>query len=673
MDTPRTPSGRFATAALLLGLTSTAALAQSGATSPADAAMLRHTFAIERPAVLPHAVTSFGACRAGGWLYVYGGHIGRAHAHSRANVVGSFQRLNLADGISWQALPSGPALQGLALVASAAGTVYRVGGMQAHNDPDAPDDLHSTASVARFDPETNVWVETTPLPEPRSSHDAIVLDNRLYVVGGWNLAGGEEGTWHHTGYVADLREEPLVWAPLPDLGEERRAAALAAFAGRIVLLGGIGPEGLLDTVRVFDPSTSLWSNGPDLPGTAFGTAALGLGDRLFATVADGRLLAWDGIGPWQTVATLEMPRFFHRLVPALDAGQLLAIGGAGRGGHTRTLETIDTTPQPLATLRECVIPAPGRVTHRQAVFLRDNTLWAFGGNRGTSKDRFAKDQFAEDIWRIDLLEQTAARAGSLPAGRQSMAVATASDGGGPVLLGGLGVAPDGSVRSLASTWRWDARCRELRPFAELPAGLTQCAAVQLGDDVWVFGGTEFTPDGDGGGTSTESEDVLVCNLRAESPAFVFSGLRLPRPRRSFAAAVLGNEVILLGGLGGDFEHAGPADVLDVAAKTWRSLELPTPWVSPQAAVIGDRLYVACGGTMDGQKFTEDRSLWSWRRDEGWRRLVAELPFPVRHVHMLAQRNRLLFYSANDPRGERIVIRTLEPDPSVHVLETAMHR
>ena len=87
------------------------------------------TARIERPAMLPQAIASFGAAAPGdGWAYVFGRHIGRAPAHSKRNVVGSFRRLNLVDGHSWQELPSGPKLQGTSLVAFD-GKLWRVGGV----------------------------------------------------------------------------------------------------------------------------------------------------------------------------------------------------------------------------------------------------------------------------------------------------------------------------------------------------------------------------------------------------------------------------------------------------------------------------------------------------------------------------------------------------------------
>lgn len=615
---------------------------------------------VERSPTLPEAISSFGACRSGGWLYVFGGHVGRAHAHSRDNVVGSFHRLNLADGASWQALPGGPALQGTALVADREGVLYRIGGMTARNAAGAPPDLHSTASVARFDPRLGIWQETTPLPEPRSSHDAAVLGNHLYVVGGWHLHGDEDGSWHRTAWVANLAEQPLRWQPLPSPGEPRRAAALATLCGQLVLLGGMDDDGMLASVRTLDPAAGTWSEGPPLPGPAFGTAAIAVGDRLFASVMDGRMFAWNGVDTtWTEVARLETPRIFHRLA-ALDDRQLLVLGGGARSGHLRSCERIPLQHGTAPRFHEVVIPSPGQVAQRQALVLLEDTLWALGGNRGSQRDRFAADQFADDIWRIDLILRTADRVATLPHPTQSMAVATCQSPAGAMLVGGLGPTPGHGVESQRAAWRFDPRTTTLHPLATLPTGRTQCGAVQHGNSLWVFGGTDFTPGADGAGKATAALDVLVCDLGCEPRRLRPAGLQLPGPRRSFATAHLDGSVLLLGGLGDDFTALATADVLDLTQRTWSRFELPRAWVSAQAAVLGDRVYIACGGTMEGQRFTEDRSLWSWHRATGWRLELEELPFPVRHAQMLAYRDRLLFYSAAEGSGDRIVIRTHVP-------------
>jgi hypothetical protein len=658
-----------ACAALLLpALTVSQNPAEAAARPQADALHVVH------PAVMPHAITSFGACRVGSWAYVFGGHIGRAHAHSKDHVLGAFRRFNMIDGRSWQELPKGPALQGTSLVAAPDGTIYRVGGTDARNEAGDDADMHSTASVQRFDPARGKWQEMTPLPEPRSSHDAIVCDNKLYVIGGWNL-DGEDGDWHETSWVADLGTQPLAWQELPKLGHVRRACAVATFGGKIAVLGGITDSKPIATVRVFDPATNRWSEGPDLPGFAFGTAALGVDGWLYATVMNGSLLKWNGEAGsgWQHVAQLEMPRFFHRMLPALEPGRILAFGGANRGGHLRTMEHVSIDGRSRPELREYVIPAPSQVSYRQALLLQDDTLWALGGNRGHDGDRFAAEQFATDVWRIQLTTMTAEKVADLPHGCQSMASTVWGGRRDNLVVGGLGVL-DGKVQSLPNAFRWDMRRLKALPYdAGLEAPRTQCQMVRHGDRLYVIGGVDFQPDDTGGSTKGDTREILVCDPAAAQPTFERAGIRLPRPRRSFGAAVVGSKLYLVGGLGDGFQHAGPCDVYDFESGTWSELQAPTAWVSPQLAVIGDRLYVACGGTMRGQRFSQDRSVAVFEPGKGWDTVVDELPFATRHVRMLANRNRLLFYTANDPRRDRIVIRTFEPDHTVRVAAASFHR
>ena len=69
-----------------------------------------------RPPDLVDAVASFGAVGHDGALYVYGGHVGRTHAHSIRNISPGFRRLVLEPGRTWEELARGPLLQGAVLV-----------------------------------------------------------------------------------------------------------------------------------------------------------------------------------------------------------------------------------------------------------------------------------------------------------------------------------------------------------------------------------------------------------------------------------------------------------------------------------------------------------------------------------------------------------------------------
>ena len=100
------------------GLVLTLVLALPLVTSrPADAQ--DDTLGGWRPPDLIDAVASFGAVGLDGALYVYGGHIGRVHAHSLENISPGFRRLVLDAGATWEELARGPRLQGAVLVSDA--------------------------------------------------------------------------------------------------------------------------------------------------------------------------------------------------------------------------------------------------------------------------------------------------------------------------------------------------------------------------------------------------------------------------------------------------------------------------------------------------------------------------------------------------------------------------
>lgn len=289
-------------------------------TQPAQASAL---------APLPEGVASFGAAVADGYVYVYSGHNGTAHSHSREHYSRAFRRISL-DGGKWQELPFDQPLQGLALVPYD-GKVYRVGGMFSHNAKDDAEDMHSVDTFAVFDPATNEWTELRPLPEPRSSHDAVVVDGWLYVVGGWNLAGGSDGDWHDTAWKIDLKTPDAIWVDLPKPTFLRRALTVSFMDDTLIAIGGIDEVGDISRqVDALDLETGQWRTLPELPGDGmqgFGATAWNHQGKLYASGSSGVVLQLaDDASKWLEAARLADARFFHRLLPAGE-NRLLALAG----------------------------------------------------------------------------------------------------------------------------------------------------------------------------------------------------------------------------------------------------------------------------------------------------------------------------------------------------------
>jgi N-acetylneuraminic acid mutarotase len=277
-----------------------------------------------------------------GWLYIYGGHIAPTHSYSTAAVSGQFHRLRLNGKPEWEQLRGGPPMQGMNLVAID-GKIYRVGGMSPHNSPGTPADNYSTADNARFDPATNQWEALPPLPEPRSSHDVVVIGNKIIVTGGWAIRGNRTD-WADTLAILDLSAKSPAWTTAPQ-PFRRRALMAAAIDGKMYVIGGFDAKNqIVRDVAVYDPATNTWSQGPQLPdgpGISFAPAAAVHHGDLYVSVSDGTLYRLNKASiQWEKTGK-STPRLAHRI--ASDGNSILVIGGAENG---RNFDLIELIPIP---------------------------------------------------------------------------------------------------------------------------------------------------------------------------------------------------------------------------------------------------------------------------------------------------------------------------------------
>ncbi len=185
---------------------------------------------------LPYSITSFGAATDGKALYVYGGHMGDAHSYAFEEQSNKLLRLALnEDKHEWKEIATGTRVQGTAMVAYRDELIV-VGGFQARNKAGEPKDLHSMADVRAYNTQSNTWSELPALPEPRSSHDAAIVGSTIYVVGGWNMAGDAETTWHKTSWKMDLSKSDRKWEAVAAPPFERRALAAIEHQGKLVVV-----------------------------------------------------------------------------------------------------------------------------------------------------------------------------------------------------------------------------------------------------------------------------------------------------------------------------------------------------------------------------------------------------------------------------------------------------
>lgn len=341
----------------------------SAAVSPGLAAEKPASGNAAAPSVLPslpEAVTSFGgAIGEDGQLFAYGGHKAGTHEWSLDTTSGKLSRLDLTKpGAAWEVMGEGPKVQSPGLAVHA-GKVYLIGGMQPQNKEGAKAELLSLNHAMMFDPATKAWTKLPDLPAGRSSHEAAVLDGKLYVVGGWPLdtrksekkpddAAVERG-YHDTMLVLDLAK-PDAWQSVPQ-PFQRRALSVVASQGKIYALGGMNEKNEVTAAAdVYDVKSGTWEKLPEIPVVskktkAFATAACELDGRVLVSPAGGKIFALaPDAKSWIEVGQLQTHRLFHQLEPWKNS-RVIALGGTKGTKPVDSVEIVPIAPAPTVSAK----------------------------------------------------------------------------------------------------------------------------------------------------------------------------------------------------------------------------------------------------------------------------------------------------------------------------------
>lgn len=605
--------------------------------------------------VMPRGLTTVGAATLGDALYLVGGYFGSPHEYSKEFQSGSVTRLDLSSG-AWQELPSVAPVQSPA-VASDGRHLYKLGGMRALNAAGAPTNLRSVADAERFDPGQNRWEPLPGLPEPRSSHQAVVVGHTLYVVGGWALHGGmNDNTWSTTMLTADLSQPTLTWTSVP-VPFQVRAQGLAAHRGKLYVLGGLDPEGSTDRVQRYDLATKQWSEGPALPADNMTTRAAVWQDQLYANGADGNVYRLSNDeSQWELAGAVQFPRLFHEMV-ATVRGPLI-VGGIpnnGRGARVRLIERVSTEQAPAGVIWTLAAESPAK--NRQGAFLWSQQLFVFGGNASMGQHDFAPENFVSTAVRLDLGALEWRAVPDFPAARQSMqGLVVGKDQERALVLGGFG--HEGSHLSThADVFSYEVMKREWTPLPgqQLPEGRSQFGVAEWKDSVWVFGGMSFDARREKDDQIRHTKQVLELDLGKPDARFEDAGVALGAPRRAFAGALLDGRYYVTGGLKEGFEPVQSCEAIDLQQKQAKPMPCPSEHrLGAELVALGGKLYLV-GGTVaaTGSERQPTKSIEVFDPERGrWSALAAPVPLDsADQLRAFAFQGQLLLYTAQRTDGQ----------------------
>jgi N-acetylneuraminic acid mutarotase len=153
------------------------------------------------------------------------------------------------------------------------GRIYAVGGIR-----DGRDDTNvaQSGAVEEYDPNKDRWVMKAEMPTPRHGHAAVVLRDKVLILGGysWKNPKVDDGTNESTAAVEEYDPAVNRWVARSKLPTARGFLGAAVIEGRIYAVGGRVTGS--PPFEVFDPQRDAWSALPTPPvGQRFGCAELG--------------------------------------------------------------------------------------------------------------------------------------------------------------------------------------------------------------------------------------------------------------------------------------------------------------------------------------------------------------------------------------------------------------
>lgn len=121
----------------------------------------------------------------------------------------------------------------------------------------------SVAYVHAYNPETDMWMEKSPLPSPLSMMYACAVNDKIYVFGGSTGSGGGR-VYDYT--VKEYDPAAETWVEKSAMPNERNVYGICEIGGMIYLLGGWNnnTQTGYSVVETYDPALDSWAHIADL-------------------------------------------------------------------------------------------------------------------------------------------------------------------------------------------------------------------------------------------------------------------------------------------------------------------------------------------------------------------------------------------------------------------------
>ena len=258
-------------------------------------------------AILPTPVQNSAVVTDGSWIYVFSNYLA-------PGIEGHLMRFDL-DGQSEEVNDLSPAI-------NATDGAYLWDNLVFPGGVDELGEISDTLTV--YDISDDEWVPGFTVPEPVALSAVVVLDDELYLIGGFDGEQALRDVWK-------FLPGPAKWRRMASMKEGRIRPVAGVANGLIVVAGGNDMVDLV-TTEIYDPAANTWTEGEPMPLLMFSSADCTCNDLFLVIGGESENLVLDYVyaydpvfDSWFPVSHLQTGRFATEA--DLLGGQVVVAGG----------------------------------------------------------------------------------------------------------------------------------------------------------------------------------------------------------------------------------------------------------------------------------------------------------------------------------------------------------
>lgn len=184
----------------------------------------------------------------------------------------------------WETLTPMPTARQHIKAAVVDNKIYIIGGLESWSKVSAKNEV--------YNPQTDTWEEMAPIPTPKHNYSTVIYNDKIYIFGGSTQIGAD--IWSQTLSVEVYDPATNTWATSTPLPSKRFNPGIALINDKIYIVGGFSGDDVLTNVDIFDPVKGVWSKATSLPKKNVAMGSTTLNNKIYIIGGTDGSEAWIG-------------------------------------------------------------------------------------------------------------------------------------------------------------------------------------------------------------------------------------------------------------------------------------------------------------------------------------------------------------------------------------------